>query len=952
MIRNAMSLLFISLVTLVSAGDTKELVVSQNGLSPAEAIECIRKSKIEGDQSAWTVRVKKGVYNIKKPLVFTPADSGSKDFPVKWIGDNGAVFSGGGKIENWRDDGDGVWSAPIPVNEKGEKIFFESLYVNGRRADRSRFPGKGDLKFGKWAERKEISGAVTNYIEEFTVQGPQPDFLASLSREELDAVQCRIAVKWSYCVYPVESYTPSNGKISLCGKESIAPWKKWDSSRHNYLFFENVAVGFTEPGQWFYDVKAGRVKYRPFKGETLESLEAIAPTSRLVSLVEFKGDLDKGDFVHDITFENIAFTASRTDGEVVRNGAVKQYQLQAARQTGATIYAIGAHRVKFDGCRVFNTENYAFKFDDGCVSNTVTSCEIYDAGSGGIWLGNNQPNLLKSANENWRDLRDPWKYPFPTKSIVDTSVKAVRFNVIDNNLITHCGRVNPEGCGIVLTHAADTKVTHNEISDIFYTGISVGWTWGYWGSYAQRNEISFNLIKNIGQGKMADMGGVYTLGASFGTVVTNNVIMDVKSSSYGGWGMYNDEGSEGVLWENNLVVNTSADSYHLHFGRNNKVVNCVMINGGTSKLCVSRIEKHDQITFSNNIVYWPSGPLYVKSQHHRNALQEGVAKVKWNNNFFWCANGITQLNGPMTGIVADPGFVDPNNGNWRLKSDSPVVKLGFKPWDYSLSGRRNADKDRVAAKFELQAIPPAANMLTNEEKADGYELLFDGVNLPSDKWVGVATKLSAFPSNGWCVIDGTLSMHPIFKVNDDGSWSDLPAEDKKNGSGGDIVTKKKYRDFIFKFDFRMTLRANSGVKYFYDENLNRGTCEEYQILEKGHPDYNKGRDGNRKVAALYDLKSAPLAETLVKPAGRWNSGMIVSKGANVEHWLNGVKVLEYNRASKEFREAVAKSKYAAWGKDLNGMSQPWGELSEGRILLQDHKDSLVSFCNLRIKELK
>ncbi|MBO7206116.1 MAG: right-handed parallel beta-helix repeat-containing protein [Kiritimatiellae bacterium] len=668
-------------------GAIQGLTVSVDGLSPAEAVEKIRAAKLKGDKSAWTVYVKKGVYNFKTPLVFTPADSGSVESPVKWIGEEGAIFSGGGKIEDWRDDGNGVWSAPIPVNEKGEKIFFESLYVNGRRADRSRFPEKGELKFAKWKERGVINGAVTNYFEEFTIKGPEPKFLAGLSREELDAVQCRIFVKWSYGAYPVESYTSSNGMIAVCGNVPIASWKRWNEDKHNYLFFENVAAGFTKPGQWFYDVKAGRVKYRPLKGETIESFEAIAPTSRLVSIVELKGDLDKGEFVHDISFENIAFTASRTDGEVTKNGAIRQYQLQAARSAGAAVYSLGAHRVKFERCRVFNTENYAFKFDDGCVSNVVRSCEIYDAGAGGIWVGNNRQNMLKMANEKWRNLREPWNHPFVTKSIVDTSTKAVRFNVVDNNLITHCGRVNPEGCGIVLTHAADTKVTHNEITDIYYTGISVGWTWGYWGSYGQRNEISFNLIKNIGQGRMSDMGGVYTLAASFGTVVTNNVIMDVKSRSYGGWGMYNDEGSEGVHWENNLVVNTSADSYHLHFGRNNKVVNCVMINGGTSKLCVSRAEKHNQITFARNIVYWKSGPVFVRAPSW-NKIRDGLAKVKWNNNLFWCESGVTELNGPVTGTVGDPGFVAPENGDWRLKKNSPALKLGFKPWDYSLSGRR------------------------------------------------------------------------------------------------------------------------------------------------------------------------------------------------------------------------------------------------------------------------
>ena len=169
---------------------------------------------------------------------------------------------------------------------------------------------------------------------------------------------------------------------------------------------------------------------------------------------------------------------------------------------------------------------------------------------------------------------------------------------------------------------------------------------------------------------------------------------------------------------------------------------------------------------------------------------------------------------------------------------------------------------------------------------------------------------------------------------------------EKLGGGGDICTAKMYKDFMFKFDFRLTDSANSGVKYFYDQTKNKGTCEEYQILEKGHPDWNKGEDGNRRVASLYDLIPAN-AERVCNGIGEWNTGMIVSKGTHVEHWLNGKKVLEYERGSEAFRKAVAESKYATWGTDGN----KWGELPEGRILLQDHSDSTVSFRNLKIKEL-
>ena len=235
------------------------------------------------------------------------------------------------------------------------------------------------------------------------------------------------------------------------------------------------------------------------------------------------------------------------------------------------------------------------------------------------------------------------------------------------------------------------------------------------------------------------------------------------------------------------------------------------------------------------------------------------------------------------------------------------------------------------------------NTLSEKEQAEGWQLLWDGKT--SAGWVGVKSKCTVFPDHGWQMSRGVLTVLPCRGITN-GKWVKLPPEDEKLGGGGDICTVKMYKDFMFKFDFRLTDSANSGVKYFYDQTKNKGTCEEYQILEKGHPDWNKGEDGNRRVASLYDLIPAN-AERVCNGIGEWNTGMIVSKGTHVEHWLNGKKVLEYERGSEAFRKAVAESKYATWGTDGN----KWGELTEGRILLQDHSDSTVSFRNLKIKEL-
>lgn len=243
------------------------------------------------------------------------------------------------------------------------------------------------------------------------------------------------------------------------------------------------------------------------------------------------------------------------------------------------------------------------------------------------------------------------------------------------------------------------------------------------------------------------------------------------------------------------------------------------------------------------------------------------------------------------------------------------------------------------------ACGAAPNTLSANEKADGWELLWDGKT--SAGWVGERGGCKKFPERGWSMKDGVLTVLPRSRIDENGKWQKLPPELAKLGGGGDIVTVKEYKDFIFKIDFKLTRAANSGIKYFYRNGWNDGTCPEYQILDSAHPDHNpkneKGAKGSHRIASLYELQAAN-AEKYLKPLGEWNTAMIVAKKNKVQHWLNGKKVVEYIRGSEEFRKAVANSKYIK-----NQKNGPWGELEAGRIKIQDHSDSTVSFRNIKIK---
>jgi rhamnogalacturonyl hydrolase YesR len=225
---------------------------------------------------------------------------------------------------------------------------------------------------------------------------------------------------------------------------------------------------------------------------------------------------------------------------------------------------------------------------------------------------------------------------------------------------------------------------------------------------------------------------------------------------------------------------------------------------------------------------------------------------------------------------------------------------------------------------------PADNRLTEQEKKDGWQLLFEGQTM--NGWRRIYT--DRLPEYGWRVEDGCL----IVERHEGGESS----------NGGDLVTRKEYSDFELTFDFRITAGANSGIKYFVDESLGDprsayGYGPEYQIIDDGvHPIFQtENIPVGCKMGGLYELKEAPDTKK-VNPPGQWNTGRIVSKDRHVEHWLNGERMLSYVLGSDEFKEWVRQSKF----KDKAG----YGQTARGHILIQDHGDK-VSYKNMKIKEL-
>ncbi|MBG9374936.1 DUF1080 domain-containing protein [Panacibacter sp. DH6] len=289
----------------------------------------------------------------------------------------------------------------------------------------------------------------------------------------------------------------------------------------------------------------------------------------------------------------------------------------------------------------------------------------------------------------------------------------------------------------------------------------------------------------------------------------------------------------------------------------------------------------------------------------------------------------TWLNDIAVACVADSfdasGFIA-----LQVHSINNEKQVGKKIWWKNIRIKTGSDVTLTPLPSNMYAVNNLPNTLTDYEKKNGWKLLFDGTS--TQGWRGAYK--STFPQGGWLVKNGTLTV--------------LSSEGKESANGGDIVTIDEYSAFDLSFEFKLTPGANSGVKYFVtlsENNSGSAIGLEYQVLDDSlHPDAKLGRDGNRTMASLYDLITANKQKRFIHQPGEWNTGRVVVYPNNhVEHYLNGIKVLEYDRGSQAYKDLVAISKYKVWPN--------FGEAKQGHILLQDHGNE-VSFRSIKIKTLQ
>lgn len=645
-----------------------DIFVSPDGVirTPQAALAKVRELRRSGaiatNQTA-RIGFAAGEYELGEELRI-----GSEDSPVELKGakDGGTVFSGGRKVGPFTAGADGVWRAKVP-----DGFVFEQFWVNGQRAQIAREPN--EFYHYILGEADEGKDPVTGKLRDLgrillTTDKKAVECLAGLSAKELG--EAMVHVWWAWETEWRRPYFADAGNngiyLTYPLTRAIFMWPKYCPR----VTIENTRKALDAPGEWFLDRTKSEVLYIPREGEDIATAVGVAPVVKRFLFV------DKADtvWIDGITFMYNSWIMPK---EGFRGS-------QSACGADASIEVSESRNVRFANCRVEHTANYGLWFKDNTKDSEVRHSWFEDLGAGGIRLG---ARTWSKAKPNW-------------------IVERIR---VDDNIIFRGGRVTPAGTAIYGQFFRESVITHNEVCDMYYSGICSGWCWGYAEHPNRNNEYSWNHFRHLGKGVLSDMGYVYSLGDHRGSIVTGNVGEEMYSYGYtgsGGTGLYPDEGTRGMLYTSNLVFHTKTSALSQHYGRDNFFHNNIFAFNTKPGISVAgrwRPEDHTSLVCSNNVFCWGKEQA---AWHGSIGNGKGPTKdLVFGSNLWWSPDGVKDddFNGgsfsdwqkagmDRGSVVADPLFVDWKKGDFRLQPGSPAFKIGFKAWDYSLAGVRKEDK--------------------------------------------------------------------------------------------------------------------------------------------------------------------------------------------------------------------------------------------------------------------
>ena len=616
-----------------------------------DAVRSIRSGP-GGREKDVTVRLRGGTYILARPFVLGVEDGGTPGHSVTYAAEEGEmpVLSGGMLIRPWKEtelDGRPVWKATLPPGG-AEGAAVHELWVNGLRMVHSRYPRKGYLG----VEYVPGVTAKTGWLEgETAFCAARPDIPPG---ERFGGAEAVVMNRWVESRLPVAGFEPDSSLFRF-GRKSMFRLEKGDP-----FYIVNVRSALREPGDWYADSDGGAIYYVPRKGETTGSITSIIP--RIASILRIEGIPDSGRFVSRVTFRGIAFSHAGwyfppvETGRPVEPGGFPQ----AATGVPASVVARGARSCTFEGCTFSHMGTYGIELGEGCRENVIRRCDLFDLGAGGVRIG-------ETVIREKEDLRTAG-------------------NTVVDCRIYDGGRIFHSAVGVWIGQSGMNRIIHNQIHDFYYTGISLGWTWGYGPALAQGNIIAMNHVHHIGvlsdgDGPiLSDMGGIYTLGNQEGSVIRNNIFHDIAASRYGGWGIYFDEGTTHIAAEGNLVYRTTHGGFHQHYGKENRFRHNILAFGRDLQVQRTRCENHTSFAFEHNIVIWEGGQLLGGSPGGNMIFDHNLYRYGGKDSLLFDTLSFAgwQSRGYDThSRIADPGFQDPLGGDFRFRAGSAAAAMGF-----------------------------------------------------------------------------------------------------------------------------------------------------------------------------------------------------------------------------------------------------------------------------------
>ncbi|MBQ2828540.1 MAG: right-handed parallel beta-helix repeat-containing protein [Clostridia bacterium] len=626
-----------------------------------------RKDSVPSDKEV-TVWFREGRYLIDEKVNFDSDDFSNVVY--RSVPGEDVIFTGAVELSDWTE-GEINDIKALVADVDTEKVYFRSLFKGEERLPVSVWPEEGSFT----AKNADIKDAL-NPNDESGFFKLHTAFYANekeiMNFANLEDVNVRIMHKWCDDILPLHSVDVETGRV-----EVRKPAAMTIEVNDNYVY-ENVREAVNNAGEWYLDRSEGKLYYIPCEGETAENLVLSAPVND--SFIEIDG-------MSDITFSGIRFV--NTDWDFV-SGTLNLWPMdktnpnyeyiefapthpQASYEIPAAITIANAENINIINCTFRSISDTAVMFKENVKNSAVDVCHFDEIGGNAIFIN------------------APYAIPAVTREISITNCE-----------INEYGRIYNHSIGVLLCHASDCIIENNEIHDGWYTAISVGWVWGYAENPTDNIQVKDNLIYNIGNGWLSDMGGIYTLGIQPGTVLSGNVIYNVGcyggEQGYGGWGIYLDEGSTEMLVENNLVYDCSSQAFHQHYGRDNVIRNNIFAFGGEGIFRITRNEEHNSLVLENNIFVSDDRVMYWETI--------AMDWFKDNSNLYWDYGNKAVYSGSSTklterhnivdmvgrgyynnAVFADPLFRDASNRDFTLAENSPALDAGFVPWEYKAGTR-------------------------------------------------------------------------------------------------------------------------------------------------------------------------------------------------------------------------------------------------------------------------